>query len=147
MMKLINSALGLLLMASCSQSPQLEIKDPWTRDTVGSTANAAVFMTIKSSTDDRLLSASTSVAKKTDLMTMGVGRNVMEMKYLTWIDLPAGKAVSLNSSGLHVWLANLDQPLKAGETFPLTLNFEKAGVRNVRVAIIEPAAPPPPSSL
>ena len=146
-MKLINLALALLLMTSCSQSAQLEIKDPWTRDTVGSTANAAVFMTIKSSTGDRLLSASTSVAKKTDLMTMGVGRNVMEMRYLTWIDLPAGKAVSLNSSGLHVWLAKLDQPLKAGQTFPLTLNFEKAGVRNVRVVIIEPAAPPPSSSL
>ena len=146
-MKLNNLAVGLLLIASCSQPTQVEVKDPWTRDTVGRVANAAIFMTIKSSVDDRLLSASTSVAKKTDLMTMGRGGNVMEMKDLPGIDLPAGKAVSLNSRGLHVWLANLNQPLQAGQTFTLTLNFERAGERHVRVAIIEPAAPGPTSSL
>ena len=135
----------LFALASCSRPAGLEVKDPWTRDTVGSVANAAVFMTINSPTADRLISASTPVARKTDLMTMGRGGNVMEMKYLQGIDVPANKPVSLDPGALHVWLAQLNQPLKAGETFPLDLKFEKAGDRRVNVTVIKPADAPPTS--
>ena len=69
----------------------------------------------------------------------------MEMKYLKGIDIQANKPVSLNSGGLHVWLANLERPLRAGQTFPLFLNFEKAGQRRVTVSVISPAAAPPMS--
>ena len=135
------------VMASCGQPapppPPLAITDVWARDTVGSTANAAVFMTITSPTPDRLLAASDSVADKTDLMTMQGGSSHMEMTYVGGIDLPAGKPVSLNPAGLHVWLAGLHQPLKAGESFPLTLEFEKAGKREVTVSVIAPAAAAP----
>jgi periplasmic copper chaperone A len=137
--------LSLFALASCSQPASLEVKDPWTRDTVGSVANAAVFMTISSPSADRLISASTPVARKTDLMTMGRGGNVMEMKYVQGIDIPADTPVSLDSNGLHVWLAQLNQPLKAGETFPLDLKFEKAGERRISVTIIRPADAPPRS--
>ena len=134
-----------LVLASCSQPSALEVKDPWARDTVGSVANAAVFMTIVSPGADRLIAASTPAAGKTDLMTMGRGGNVMEMKYLQAIDIPADKPVSLNPGGLHVWLAELKQPLKAGETFPLDLRFEKAGERRVNVTVVKPSDPPPRS--
>ena len=137
--------LFLFALVSCSQPASLEVKDPWTRDTVGSVANAAVFMTISSPSADRLISASTPVARKTDLMTMGRGGNVMEMKYVQGIDIPADTPVSLDPNGLHVWLAQLNQPLKAGETFPLDLKFEKAGERRISVTIIRPADAPPRS--
>ena len=140
-------ALTLLLfaLASCSQQASLEVKDAWTRDTVGSVANAAVFLTISSPIADRLVSASTRVARKTDLMTMGREGDVMKMKYVQGIDIPANTPVSLNPSGLHVWLAQLKQPLKAGETFPLDLKFEKAGQRQIAVTVIKPADAPPKS--
>ena len=144
-MKLPAFTLFLFALASCSHPASLEVKDPWARDTVGSVANAAVFMTIISPSADRLVSASTPVARKTDLMTMGRGGNVMEMKYVQGIDIPANTPISLDPSGLHVWLAQLNQPLKAGETFPLDLKFEKAGERRVTVTIIKPADAPPKS--
>jgi copper(I)-binding protein len=137
--------LFLLALASCSEPSSLEVKNPWTRDTVGSVANAAVFMTISSPSADRLISASTSVATKADLMTMGRGGNVMEMKYVQGIDIPANTPVSLDPNGLHIWLAQLNQPLKAGETFPLDLKFEKAGQRRVTITVIKPADAPPKS--
>ncbi len=143
-------ALALLLVVpitACSQAAPPAVKDAWTRDTVGGTANAAVFMTITSQAPDRLVSASTPVAKKTDLMTMAGGSSAMEMTYVKGIDLPANTPVSLNSSGLHVWLADLNQPLKAGQSFPLTLKFEKAGERQVTVSVIKPAAAPPMSEM
>ena len=136
-------ALMLLALASCSRPASLEVKDPWTRDTVGKVATAAVFMTISSPRADRLISASTLVARRTDLMTMERGGNVMQMTYVQGIDIPANTPVRLDPSGLHVWLAQLNQPLKAGETFPLDLNFEKAGQRRVTVTIIGPADAPP----
>jgi copper(I)-binding protein len=134
--------LSLPVMA-CQQAAPIEVKDAWTRDTVGGTANAAVYMTITSPSADRLVGASAPVANKTDLMTMTNEGGAMGMKYLQAIDLPAGKPVSLNSTGLHVWLAALKRPLKAGQSFQLVLNFEKAGERRVVVSVIAPAAAPP----
>jgi copper(I)-binding protein len=128
---------------ACQQAAPLEVKEVWARDTVGSTANAAVYMTITSPAADRLIGASAPVAKKTDLMTMEGGSSAMGMKYLEAIDIPAGKPVSLNPRGLHVWLAVLNAPLKAGQSFPLTLRFEKAGERQVTVSVIKPAEAPP----
>jgi copper(I)-binding protein len=143
-MRRLAFALFLLLpAAAAAQSAPLQVKDVWTRASIGAAANAAIYMTITSPKPDRLLSASTPVAKKTDLMTMTGGSSAMEMKYLKAIDIPAGKPVSLNSSGLHVWLTGLKRPLKAGGTFPLTLTFEKAGKREVTVSIVMPGAAGP----
>jgi copper(I)-binding protein len=136
-----------LPVAACQQAAPMALKDAWARDTVGGSANAAVYMTITSPTADRLLSASTPIAKKTDLMTMAGGSSATEMTYVNGIDIPASRPVSLNPSGLHVWLADLNQPLRAGQTFPLTLKFEKAGERQVVVSIIKPAATPPMSGM
>jgi len=134
-------ASSLLLSTAAAQAAPLDVTDAWTRASIGGTTNAAVYMTITSAKPDRLVSASTPVANKTDLMTMAGGSSAMEMKYLKAIDIPANKPVSLNASGLHVWLAGLKQPLKAGQTFPLTLTFEKAGQRNVTVWILKPGDP------
>lgn len=120
----------------------VEVEQAWTRDTVGRTANAAVFMTVTASTADRLVGATTSVAGKADLMTMTMEGGTMAMSYVDAIELPAGKVVSLDPSGLHVWLEGLKAPLKAGQTFPLELRFEKAGVREVQVEVTEPGGQP-----
>ena len=137
-------ALVLLLpLAACGQPPEVAVTDAWARDSVGRTASAAVFMTISSPGGDRLVGASSPVAKKTDLMTMEMAGDAMTMAYLDAIDIPAGAPVSLDPSGLHVWLEDLHKPLRAGQTFPLVLEFEKAGERRVAVSVIEPAAAPP----
>ena len=143
-------ALVLILLfplLSCGRSAKLDVKDAWTRDTIGRTANAAIFMTITSEQADRLIRASTPIAKKTDLMTISDGNGAMEMKFLKGIDIPANEPVSLNSGGLHVWLADLKLPLRAGQTFPLFLKFEKAGQRRIIVSVISPAAAPPMSRM
>jgi len=72
---------------------------------------------------------------------------VMKMRPVAGIDLPAGQAVTLQPGGLHIMLVDLAKPLKAGQTFPLTLTFEKAGSKTVNVAVekigaMGPAAAP-----
>lgn len=141
--RLTLASLLLFAVASCTKPVPLEIKNVWARDTIGRTENAAVFMTITSGTSDRLVGASTPAAKKTDLMTMAGGSNAMKMVYIRGVDVPTDKSVSLNPAGDHVWLDELKEPLKAGQSFPLTLKFEKAGERQVTVSVIAPAVPPP----
>ena len=141
-------ALALLSSATACQPPaEVEVADAWARDTVGRTANAAVFMTITSPAPDRLIAASTPVAGKVDLMTMETAEGAMAMTYLENIAIPADEPVSLDPSGLHVWLADLNEPLKAGQTFPLVLEFEKAGEQRVEVSVIAPNAVPPMSAM
>ena len=130
-------------ISACGQPSRPEVKNVWARDTVGRTANAAVYMTIISPAADRLIGAATPVAKKTDLMTMEADGGAMRMTYIEAIDIPANEPVSLDPRGLHVWLADLKQPLRAGQTIPLVLEFEQAGERQVEVSIIAPAAPQP----
>lgn len=129
--------------AAQSEAAPPEVAEPWTRDTVGRTDSAAVFMTITAPAADRLLGASTPIAGDTSLMTMTGGSEAMAMADVAAIDLPAGQPVTLGPTGLHVWLAGLDHPLTAGETFPLTLEFENAGTREVTVSVIAPAAAAP----
>ena len=139
-------ALALILMgslAACGPSAEVQVQDAWARDTIGRTENAAVFMTITSPGEDRLVAASTPVAGKTDLMTMKDEGGAMAMVYVERIDLPAGEAVGLDPGGLHVWLEELEAPLKAGQTFPLVLEFENGGKQEVEVSVIAPAAAAP----
>jgi hypothetical protein len=138
---------ALFPLAACNQTAVVEVDRAWTRDTVGRTANAAVFMTITSSAPDRLIGASTPAAEKTDLMTMETEDGAMAMAYLDHIEIPANEPVSLDPSGLHVWLADLGEPLKAGQTFPLVLEFEKAGEQRVEVSVVAPAAAAPMSGM
>ena len=134
---------SILAMTSCGTSSELAVENVWTRDTIGRTANAAVFMTIQSGTPDRLVAASSPAAERTDLMTMVEDGGGMKMRFVEAIDIPAGVPVSLDPAGLHVWLAKLEQPLRAGQTFPLLLQFDRAGERKVNVAVIAPSAAPP----
>jgi len=119
------------------------VQAAWARDTVGPTANAAVFMKMRSGAADRLISASAPVANKADLMTFEGGMGAMRMRYVAGVDIPANDPVSLDPNGLHVWLSALKAPLRQGQTFPLSLRFKNAGERRVIVKVIGPSATPP----
>jgi periplasmic copper chaperone A len=59
----------------------------------------------------------------------------MRMRPLATIDIPAGQTVTLSPGGMHIMLLDLAQPLREGQSFPLTLSFDHAGARQVTVAI------------
>lgn len=122
---------------------RVEVTQSWVRDSAGRTANAAVFMTITSPVGDRLVGASSPAAQKTDLMTMKAEDDAMGMAYVDGIELPPGRAISLDPTGFHVWLEKLRMPLKAGEKFPITLQFAKAPPQEVMVPVIDLAGAGP----
>lgn len=125
----------LIANGAMGQTGPFEIKAPWARATPGHAENGAAYLTIVSPTTDRLTAASSPVAKKVELHTMSMEGGVMRMRPLAAIDIPAGQTVTLSPAGMHIMLLGLTQPLREGQSFPLTLSFEHAGPLQVTVAI------------
>ena len=121
--------------AALAQPAQLEVTDAWARATPGKAENGAAYVTIESPTADRLVSASSPVAKKAELHTMSMQGMVMKMRPIAGLDVPPGQSLTLKPGGEHIMLMGLNQPLHEGQSFPLTLDFEKAGPRTVTVAV------------
>jgi copper(I)-binding protein len=143
-LKFVAFAAGLLVAsAAVAQTNQLEVNNAWARATPGKAENGAAYVTIASPTADRLVSVSTPVANKAELHTMEMKGMVMEMRPVAGVDIPGGRPVSLKPGGEHIMLLGLNQPLREGQTFPLTLNFEKAGPRAVTVTVEKPGAAGP----
>jgi periplasmic copper chaperone A len=121
--------------AASAQNGQLAVDNAWARATPGKSETGAAYVTIRSPTADRLVAASTSVAKKAELHTMTMAGMVMKMRPVAGVDIPAGQPVTLAPGGYHIMLMGLAKPLTAGQSFPLTLTFAKAGTRTVDVAV------------
>ncbi len=126
-----------------AQPAQLEVNNAWARATPGKAETGAAYVTITSPTADRLVSASTPVAKKAELHTMSMQGMVMKMRPIAGVDIPAGQPVSLKPGGEHIMLMGLNQPLREGQSFPLTLDFEKTGPRTVTVTVEKAGAKGP----
>jgi copper(I)-binding protein len=142
--RLFAFAAGLMIASGAlAQTGQLEVSDAWARATPGKAENGAAYLTIRSPTADRLVSASSPAAKKAELHTMEMAGMVMKMRPLAGLDIPAGRPVTLKPGGEHIMLMGLNTPLREGQSFPLTLTFEKAGTREVSVAIEKPGAAGP----
>lgn len=148
--KLLGFAATLLIAGAAAaqtgpvETKQVEISNAWARATPGKAENGAAYLTIVSSVADRLTAVSTPGAKAAELHNMTMEGGVMKMRPLPGgIDLPAGQPVTLKPGGTHIMLVGLKEPLKQGESFPLTLSFEKAGAKQVTVAIEGPGATAP----
>jgi copper(I)-binding protein len=129
-------AAGLLLSGTAAaQTGSLQITNAWARATPGKAETGAVYLTIESATADRLTGLSTPVAGKAELHEMTMQGGVMQMRPLAGIDLPAGQSVVLKPGAAHIMLMGLRQPLRIGESFRLTLEFDKAGKREVSVGV------------
>lgn len=108
---------------------------------VGVNNGAAYLRGIKNRGDqaDRLLSASSPAAARVELHRMSLDAGVMRMREVPAIDLPPQTLTLLRHSGeYHLMLIDLKQPLKDGDRFDLTLNFERAGTQTVRVWVQTP---------
>ena len=114
----------------------IAVKEPYARATIGQQKASAAYMTIETSAGpDRLVAAASPLAGKVELHAHLHEGGVMKMREVEAIDVAPGKPAKLETGGLHLMIMDLKQPLKAGETLPLTLTFEKAGKVEVQVPV------------
>lgn len=146
-MRLLILAAFLCLTATASASAQtnspIEIAHVWARATQASAKNGAVYLTLMNhgTSDDRLTGASTPVAAKTQLHITVNENGVMKMRPIADVPIKAGGSAEFKPGGMHIMLLGLKHPLKAGDSFPLTLTFDKAGAVETMVMVEEAGAP------
>ncbi len=108
----------------------------WSRATPGSAKTAVIYMTLTAEGGaDRLVAASTPVADKAQLHSESMSGGVMRMRPLASLEVKPGATTMLKPGGNHIMLIGLKHPLKAGDSFPLTLAFEKSGKQEVTVHV------------
>jgi copper(I)-binding protein len=150
MRNLISAA--VMCCALPAHAADIKIDDPWVRGTVAGQMATGAFMSITAKQGAALVSASSPVAGVVEIHTMNMQNGVMTMRPVPRLELPAGKAVQLAPGGYHVMLLDLKQPLKPGETVPITLKLEgkdkaltsldvKAEVRPLNAAAPDAAMP------
>lgn len=108
---------------------QLVIHQPWARATPGGAQVGGGYLTVenKGTTPDRLTGGSFSASSGFQLHSMTMDGGIMRMRPTGPLEIPAGKSVTLDPSGIHIMFEGLKRGLKAGETIPGTLLFEHAG--------------------
>jgi copper(I)-binding protein len=134
-MTLLRSILfmGLLALVSAgpvvAQTGSVEVQKAWARATPGDAKAAALYMTLinKGTAEDRLVSVSTPAAGKAELHSSTTENGVMHMRPVEALGVKPGTPTVLKPGGYHVMLMDLKGPLVAGQTFAVTLTFEKAG--------------------
>jgi hypothetical protein len=131
------AALGTALFAglALAQGGNVEITNVWARATPGGAQTAAAYATIQAPAGDKLTGASTPAAQKAEIHTVSMDNGVMKMRPVDGVDLPPGQKVTLKPGGYHIMLTGLAKPLIEGQSFPLILDFAKAGERQVTVSV------------
>lgn len=138
-----------------AQSPLL-VEGAWVRAGASQTGTAA-YMRLTAREPLTLVGVATPAAGVAEVHEMKLEGDIMRMRALTHLDLPAGRAIELRPGGLHLMLMDLKAPPRAGTRMPLTLLVRDAKGAQRRIALelpvtatapgpaggarVEPAAP------
>lgn len=134
---LLGFCLILGMPALAADTGTIQIADSWARESPPTVTNGAAYMTLTNTgpETDRLLGGSGDVAESIELHTHIMEGNVAKMRQVETIQVDVGKPTLLQPGGFHIMLIGLKKPLTAGQTFPLTLHFEKAGDIPIQVTV------------
>lgn len=117
---------------------EITIAHPHARATVPGQPAAAAYIGLDNGgkTSDKLLGASSPMAKSVEIHTMSMDNNVMRMREVKAIDITPGAKIAMKpGDGYHLMMLGLKEPLKVGDKFPMTLVFEKAGSVEVSISV------------
>ena len=146
-MRIAGIMLAALTLASPPALAQVEAKSAWVRGTVGAQKTTGAYLEITSAQGGSLIGAESASAGTVEVHEMRMDGNVMRMRAVPRLELPAGKTVALKPGGYHIMLIDLKQPLKKGDTVPLKLKVENkdksVSVIEVKAEVREAAAAAP----
>ena len=123
-MKKIALFATVAVLASAAAHAQVTVDKPWVRTTVAQQTTTGAFMTITSAQGGKLVSASSPIAASVEVHEMKMEGDVMKMRPVDALPLPAGKPVDLKSGSYHVMMMGLKAPVKAGDVVPIKLVVE-----------------------
>jgi periplasmic copper chaperone A len=121
----VATMLAALMAYSVAVSAQeVAVQRAWVRATVPGQKATGAFMRLTSKEGAALIGATSPVADTAEMHQMVLDDNIMKMRLLPKVDLPAGKMVEFKPGGYHVMLMDLKRTLRKGDTVPVTLKVE-----------------------
>lgn len=115
----------MLVFVVTAAAQEIIVKDAWVRGVPHSAKTTAAFMSIQNSGSDEMVlkSASCEIAEVVQIHTMEQVGEIMKMKEISELRIPANGQTVLAPKGYHIMLMGLIRPINEGETIPLSLNF------------------------
>ena len=143
-MKHLLLAAALILSAPAAMACEtvtigdLTIEHAWSKATIGAGRPGVFYVEIANagSADDALIGIATPAAGMPMLHETVVQDGIASMPHAMSIPVPAGQNVQLSPGGYHGMLMGLTTAIKEGDSFPVTLSFEKAGEVTVNVDVL-----------
>jgi copper(I)-binding protein len=139
---------ALLLPASYASAEdyrlgELTIASPWSMELPPNAPTVAAYFVIHNngSTADTLMSVDTPIAGLAQLHEHVHANGLMKMQQVPSVEVAPGGDAVFAPMGYHVMLLELQDKsrLTDGQTFPLTLHFEKGGEVTVQVPVMKQA--------
>jgi copper(I)-binding protein len=132
--------------AEMTRPASIRVVDAWARQAPmmppmgqmsGGTGNAALYVTLRNvgSDPDTLLGASSAAAEHVELHETIREGDVMRMRPVAKLEIPAGATLEMKPGGRHIMLVNLKHDLRPGERVPVTLTFAHAAPVSLEVPV------------
>ena len=132
--------------AAMAAKANIDVADAWTRATPNNATTANVYLHLVSAkAPDRLIGLEVQNAARIDVREptdQGAAKGNAQPS----IDVPGGGEVNFAPGGRYLLLSGLKAPLKEGESFLLTLRFDKGGTQTAVVRVLNANASGPPQS-
>ena len=130
------AALGGVASAEEYRLGDLVVKDPWAREMPPVSETGAVwFRVVNHGGADQIVSVQSPFAERAELHTHELEDGVAKMRHLPSVEVPAHGDLVFEPGDRHVMMIGLEEPLVAGESFPMTIRFAQAGEVEVQVRI------------
>ncbi|MDL2357340.1 MAG: copper chaperone PCu(A)C [Pseudomonadota bacterium] len=140
MTKQLSALIASIALASTAYA-QTTVTEPWVRATVPQQSASGAFMQLRSADAARLVKVTSPAARAVEIHQMEMHGQLMKMREVDGIDLPAGRSVNLAAGGFHIMLVGLKQQLKEGDVVPITLVLERQGGKRESVTVNAPVKP------
>ena len=121
--------------AALAAKANVDVTEAWTKAS-GTATTAPIYLHIVSAKEpDRLLSVDAAMSNHVELHDDSPQATARVMP-APIIDIPGGATVNLGPGGRYLALVGLKAPLKEGESFLVTLKFDKAGTSSTSVKVL-----------
>ena len=132
--------LAVATTLASAQTADPQVDGAWARATVQGQKATGAFMKITAKESTRLVGVQSPVAGVAEVHEMKMESDVMKMRAVPGLDLPAGKTVELKPGGFHVMLMDLKAPLAKDSKVPLTLVFKNSKGIESKMELLVPVA-------
>ncbi|WP_427981486.1 copper chaperone PCu(A)C [Agarivorans sp.] len=126
-----------LMLSGYSLAASLELTGAYARATPPNAPTSAIFLQLSNPTERSisLISANTPAAGRVELHTMIMDGDVMKMRQIEKIEVPAHSTVELKPGGLHLMLFDLQHAFEEGQQLSLDLHFSDGSQQHIKLPV------------